>query len=107
MQKFELAVIGEKSSILAFKAAGIETIAAVSEKEINSSIENLVRKKCKVIFITENAAQKASEIIEKYKSRTFPIILPIPDRNGASGLGIKNIYDNVEKAIGTRSISNL
>ena len=40
------------------------------------------------------------EAIEKYKTEPFPAIIPIPNRFGTNGLGMKGIQDNIEKAIG-------
>ena len=40
------------------------------------------------------------ETLEKYKDKTFPIIIPIPSQKGSKGVGMKKIRDNVEKAIG-------
>lgn len=100
MKEKQLAAIGEKEAILVFKAAGIDIFEAKTKEEITKTIKHLAKNKYKIIFITEDSAQKAQEIIELYKSQAFPVILPIPGISGSNGYGEKNINSNIEKAIG-------
>ena len=53
-----------------------------------------------VIYITEPAAELVEETIAVYKTEPFPAIIPIPNRFGSKGIGLKGIKDNIEKAIG-------
>jgi V/A-type H+-transporting ATPase subunit F len=100
MEKIKLAVIGDRESITAFRAVGVKTISAIKKEDIEYSIESLAKSGCIVIFITEKAAAEAKEHINRYKTKTYPIILPIPDKNGSMKTGFTNIKSNVEKAIG-------
>ncbi len=100
MKENQLAAVGKKEDILVFKAAGIETFDANTPEQIAKTIKLLAKNKYKIIFITEDAAIKAQEIIEQYKSQAFPIILPLPGVDGSNGYGEKNINSNIEKAIG-------
>ena len=43
---------------------------------------------------------QCSEAINKFKTETFPAIIPIPDSHGPSGVAMAAIKANVEKAIG-------
>ena len=43
---------------------------------------------------------QCSEAIDKFKTETFPAIIPIPDSHGPSGVAMAAIKANVEKAIG-------
>ena len=54
----------------------------------------------KVIFLTEPVYAQCSEAINKFKTETFPAIIPIPDSHGPSGVAMAAIKANVEKAIG-------
>lgn len=101
MDNINLAAIGDTGSIMAFRAIGVKTISAETKEDINKAINNLIKADCKVIFITEKAAKEAYELIELYRNKTYPIILPLPSKDGSEGIGIKGINDNVEKAIGT------
>ena len=53
-----------------------------------------------MIFVTEQVAEQASQLIERYKSRPYPVVVPIPSAEGNKGLGMQGIKSNVEKAIG-------
>lgn len=95
----KIGVIGDSDSVLGFKSLGIDVYPATSG-EIMKTINRLAMKGYSIIFITEQAAEQATETIDKYKTSPFPAIIPIPSNRGTTGLGMKNIRDNVEKAIG-------
>lgn len=99
-KKAKLAVVGDKDSIMIFQALGITTIYANTEHEVERAIHNLAKQEYSVIYITEPAAELVPEAIERYKTELFPAIIPIPNRFGTNGLGMKGIQNNIEKAIG-------
>ncbi len=103
----ELAAIGKENSVIAFRAAGVHTVAVKTSDEVKLKIEALARSGCKLIFITEETAKMAEETIDKYRFKTFPIILTVSSENGNDSLSMKKVYDNIEKALGTRKINNL
>lgn len=105
MENITLAAIGDMGSVVAFRAIGVKTVFATTKEDIEKSIDSLAEAGCKVIFITEQAAKSAYDLIEMYRSKTYPIILPIPSREGSEGMGLKGINANVEKAIGTNIFS--
>ena len=86
MDKKKIAVIGDPSSVLIFKAVGFDVFLADEGYA--------------VIYITETAAQKAQAVIAEYATATFPAIIPIPAGNRSLGLGMKRVRENVEKAVG-------
>ena len=63
-------------------------------------IFSLYKEGCKIIFVTEEIYQNIPETLEKYSQMTYPIILPLPLDDVNSGVGMKKIKANVEKAIG-------
>lgn len=99
-QTNSLAVVGDQDSIMAFRAVGIHTVAVRTPEETGDIVTRLALAGCRVIFITEHAASMIPEYIHKYKTQTFPAIIPIPDRFGTNGLGMQGIRDNVKKAVG-------
>ena len=38
--------------------------------------------------------------IDKYRESRLPAIIPVPDRNGSSGMGMENLKKSVERAVG-------
>lgn len=95
----KIAVIGDKDSILAFKAVGAETFCASGVFEANEILRKL-KDDYAVIFITEDLAEQVSDTIDKLKSRPFPAVIPIPGTRGSNGFGLGSIRKDVEKAIG-------
>ena len=100
METGQIAVVGERDSVMLWSALGVRTVFADKQSDIEQTIHRLAREGTSVIYITEKAALLAAEAIDRYKSEAFPAIIPIPDRNGSQGLGMQGIEKNIEKAIG-------
>lgn len=99
MHDGSIAVLGDKDSVLAFKAIGLDVFPVENETQAREKLHALARK-YSVIFVTEQVAEQASQLIERYKSRPYPVVVPIPSAEGNTGLGMQGIKSNVEKAIG-------
>ncbi|MGI6109399.1 MAG: V-type ATP synthase subunit F [Eubacteriaceae bacterium] len=99
--KNKLSVVGERDSVMIFKALGFITVYAQTAEEVEKAVKDLAREETPVIYITESAAEKIPETIAHFKSEPYPAIIPIPDKTGSKGLGMKGINANVEKAVGT------
>lgn len=106
MSSVKTAAVGEYSSVILFGAAGIETRSAANPEEAEKAIASLVKEGYKVIFLAEKFAEKMPETLEKYRAEAFPLILPVPDRTGATGYIMDKIKSNMEKAIGTNILDN-
>ncbi len=100
MRNNKIAVIGDKDSILAFKAVGADVFPVRNYFDAAETLKKLARTYA-VIFITEEIAENVSEIIARYKTRPYPAVIPIPGAQGSNGFGMNGISRNVEKAIGT------
>ena len=86
----KIGVVGDKDSILAFKALGVDVYPVVSKEEAR-----------RIIFVTEPVAALVEETVERYNRELLPAIILIPNNQGSSGIGIQKINDYVEKAIGS------
>ena len=100
MNKKKIAVIGDPASVMIFKAIGLDVFYEEMGPQIEKRIHKLADEGYAVIYITENAAQLATEAIDYYTTATFPAIIPIPSNAGSLGLGMKRLKSNVEKAVG-------
>lgn len=105
---YNIAIIGDYDSIIPFKVLGVDTFPLNIEKSeeenkqnIKNIIEHLVAKKYVIIYITEEFASLSLDIIARYKAMITPIITFIPSNKGTLNIGMKNIDENIEKAIGT------
>jgi len=96
---YKIGVIGDKDSVMGFKALGLD-VFYTSDEDVGKLVNTLAARKYAIIFMTEDAVLEASETVDKYKTMPFPAIIPIPNNQGSTGLGMKNIRANVEKAIG-------
>lgn len=106
MSSVKTAAVGEYSSVILFGAAGIETRPASNPEEAEKAVAALVKEGYRVIFLAEKFAEKMPETIEKYREAAYPLILPVPDRAGATGYSMNKIKSNMEKAIGTNILDN-
>ncbi len=106
MYMYKIAVIGDRDSVLGFKALGVSTHFAYDAERANTLIKRMAREKFAVIFITEELAELAKETIDRYKASTIPAIIPIPSNQGSTGIGMKMLNANVEKAVGVNILLN-
>ncbi len=96
----KIAVIGEKESVLGFKAVGFEVHEVTDSGSVEALVASLAQKDYGVIFITEKTLEPVMHILDGYKERRIPAIIPIPGREGSLGLGMMNVKKSVERAIG-------
>ncbi len=96
----DIAMIGDKDSVLLGHAAGLDVYFETDGHAAGKLIDRLANEDTKIIFVTEPVFEAAAETVNKYKSRPFPAIIPIPDSTGSTGAAMRNIRANVEKAIG-------
>ncbi len=100
MRKDSIAVIGDKDSVLAFKAIGVSAHAVTDFDEARETLKALARN-YKVIFITDELAVRMQDLLARYKARPYPAVIPVPSGKGSNGFGMTGIHKDVEKAIGT------
>ncbi len=94
-----IAVVGDKDSVLAFKAIGLDVFPVSNEMEARDTVKHLART-FEVIFITDKIAQSIDSLLARYKARPYPVVVPIPSAEGSNGFGLNGIKKDVEKAIG-------
>ncbi|MDO5089164.1 MAG: V-type ATP synthase subunit F [Leptotrichiaceae bacterium] len=98
---YKIGVVGDKDSILAFKALGIEVFPTAGKEEARKIIDTLANDRYGIIFVTEQIADLVEETVERYNRELIPAIILIPNNQGSLGIGIQKINDYVEKAIGS------
>lgn len=99
-ETINIAAIATDESVAIYNSVGFKTFFSKDMHEIDKMIFNLHKEGCKIIFVTEEVYQNIPETLEKYSQMTYPIILPLPLDDVNSGVGMKKIKANVEKAIG-------
>lgn len=102
----KIAVIGDRGSVLGFKAIGFDAFETDGETSIAALVSRLEREEYGIIFVTEEIIAANPDVVEKYKDEMLPAIIPIPSRNGSLGIGMDNIHKNVERAVGADIFNN-
>jgi len=97
---YKIGVVGDKDSVLAFKAIGIDVYPVIEPAEAQKTIDRMAMDKYAVIFVTEQVAVNIEETIERYNRQTLPAVILIPSNQGSLNIGMQRIKDNVEKAVG-------
>lgn len=97
---YKIGVIGDKDSILGFKAVGFNVYPVTDSEEAETVLHQLARDEYAVIYITEHIAKDIVAGIDQYKDARFPAIIPIPGNQGSLGIGIQGVKKSVERAVG-------
>lgn len=97
---YKIGVVGDKDSVLAFKAIGIDVYPVIESDQARKTIDRMAMEKYAVIFVTEQVASEIGETIERYNRETLPAVILIPSNQGTLNIGMQRIKDNVEKAVG-------
>lgn len=98
---YNIGVVGDKDSILAFKALGVDVFPVIDKEEARRTVDTLAKKKYGIIFITEQLAVLIPETIERYNKEITPAVILIPSNQGSLNIGLDRINKNVEKAVGS------
>ena len=101
----KIAVMGDKDSILGFKAIGFDIYPTESKDESASVLKKLADGGYALIYITEQAALDIADEIAGYRSKYFPAIILIPGSKGTLGIGMRSVKESVEKAVGADILS--
>lgn len=97
---YKIGVIGDRDSVLGFKAVGLDVFPCSQSDEAKKVLHQLAKGEYAIIYITEKLAAELTEDIDKYKDSRLPAIIPIPGKEGASGTGMDNVRKSVERAVG-------
>ena len=102
---YKVAVIGDKDSVLMFKALGVDVYTAVDGDGAKKLVNKLAKENVGIIFITEDFAAKIQDTIDKYREEMTPATILIPSNKEDLGLGMADINKSVEKAVGANILN--
>jgi len=102
----KIGVIGDRDSVLLFKAVGLDVYFEDEGESANRTLHRLAREGYAAVFVTEKLYPACEETIQEYEGRAYPAIIPIPDNQGSLGVGEQALRRNVEKAVGMDILSN-
>lgn len=97
---YKIAVLGDRDSVLGFKALGLEVVFAEDADTARHTLHRLAKEDYAVIYITEQLAQLISSEVDRYKDSVTPAVILIPGKTGSLGLGQAALQSAVERAVG-------
>jgi V/A-type H+-transporting ATPase subunit F len=93
-------VLGDKDSILCFRAIGVSTYPVANPEDAKQILRRLCREHYTVIFVTEPIAREILPLIDDLAREPLPSIVLIPNNQGSLGLGMERIKRTVARTIG-------
>jgi V/A-type H+-transporting ATPase subunit F len=97
---YKIAVMGDRESVLSFKALGIETVSVETAAEAKDQLHRMAEEDYAVIYLTEQFAAQLKHEIAIYSQRVTPAIILIPGKGTTLGMGLAAVKEAVEKAVG-------
>lgn len=74
----KIAVIGDRDSVLGFRALGLEVHTVEDSTEARHLLRKAAEEGCAAVFLTEALAAPLQEEIDRYKEALTPAIVLIP-----------------------------
>ena len=97
---YKIAVMGDRDSILGFGALGLSVFPTEDPTDARHTLHKLAREEYAIIYMTEQLASQIPGDIARYQDSVTPAIILIPGKSGSLGIGMKNITDSMERAVG-------
>ena len=97
--RYKIAVLGDKDSVLGFKALGLDVYPAETVEEARKTLHTLAKGDYAVVYLTEQYAGMEADVA-RYKDELTPAVILIPGKDGSLGIGMANVKSAVERAVG-------
>ena len=97
---YKIAVIGDRDSVLAFKALGLDVFFTETDDEARTVLHRLMQEDYAVVYLTEQLATPLQSEIARSKDTAVPAIILIPGKSGSLGLAEAALQSAVERAVG-------
>ena len=97
---YRIGVIGDRESILGFKAVGLDVFPIDDPDEAKKTLKRIAKEDFAIIYITEQVYQYMMDLVYEYTDSRLPAIIPIPGKDGTLGIGMTSVKKSVERAVG-------
>lgn len=97
---YRIAAIGDADSVLGFKALGLEVCPVEHAEQARQAIHRMAKENYAILYLTEQLAAQLQPEIARYKDALMPAIILIPGKEGSLGIGMDNVKNAVERAVG-------
>ena len=97
---YRIAVIGDSDSVLGFKSLGLDVCPVSNAEQARQAIYRMAKENYAILYLTEQLASQFRPEIARYKDALTPAIILIPGKEGSLGIGMANVKNAVERAVG-------
>ena len=97
---YKIGVIGDRESILGFKAVGLEVFPVDDPETARKTLKRIAKEDFAIIYITEQIYQYLLKDVDEYTDSRLPAIIPVPGKDGTLGIGMTSVKKSVERAVG-------
>ncbi|HEC83411.1 MAG TPA: V-type ATP synthase subunit F [Firmicutes bacterium] len=98
----QLALVGEKATVVAFEGLGVAAFPVESPEEARKVVSRLIRKKeHAVIFVTEDIGKAIEDIIAESAREYEPSVVLVPSSAGSQKIGLRKLSQVLKRALGT------
>ena len=97
---YKIGVIGDRESILGFKAVGLDVFPIDDPDEARKTLKRIAKEDFAIIYVTEQLYQYLMDEVDEYTDSRLPAIIPIPGKDGTLGIGMTSVKKSVERAVG-------
>jgi V/A-type H+-transporting ATPase subunit F len=97
MQNSRLAVVGERTSVVAFEGLGIAAFPVESVEDARKTVSRLIRKKEHAVVFIKDIADVIAESSREYA----PSVVLVPSSSGSQQIGLRKLSRVLKRALGT------
>ena len=100
MSEYKIAALGDRDSVIGFRALGLDVFPAETLDEAKATLHRLAKEDYAIVYLTEGYARSMGPEIARYKDAVTPAVILIPGKEGSLGIGMAAVKDAVERAVG-------
>ena len=100
MSEYKIAALGDRDSVIGFRALGLDVFPAETLDEAKATLHRLAKEDYAIVYLTEGYARSMGPEIARYKDSVTPAVILIPGKEGSLGIGMAAVKDAVERAVG-------
>jgi len=82
------------------RALGLEVCPAEDVEQARQAIHRMAKENYAILYLTEQLAAQLQPEIARYQDALTPAIILIPGKEGSLGIGMANVTNAVERAVG-------
>lgn len=103
MSAYRIAVIGDRESVMGFRALGLDVFPAEADsvREIFNRVVVSQEPTYAIIYLTEELSLGIQAEIGAVRDALTPAVILIPSKNGSLRIGMNALNTAVERAVGS------